>query len=173
MIGFIGKIGCVGALAFALLMAGPSGPLAAKDILGPVTGKPMPRYIAIKAKKANARRGPSKKHKIDWVFQRRNLPVQVIAEFGHWRRVVDSDGEGGWIHYALLTGARHALVTEHHLALRYEPIRTSQSKATLEKGVVARIEECRMDWCEIRIGDHKGWVRKAGIWGVDDAEVFD
>ena len=162
-------LGLLGAI-FALC-----APVAApaKDILGPVTGQPMPRYIAIKANKANARRGPSKEHKIDWVYQRRNLPVQVVAESGHWRKVVDSDGEGGWIHYSLLTGVRHVLVTDGRLSLRYDPLATSQSMAILETGVIAKLEKCQVDWCAVVTGDHEGWLRKSGIWGVTADEIFD
>ena len=49
----------------------------------------MPRYVSMKANEGNVRRGPSLSHRIDWVFQRRNMPLQVIAEYGHWRRVID------------------------------------------------------------------------------------
>ena len=58
---------------------------------GPVTGFPLPRYVSIQASEAFARRGPSRSHRIDWVFQRRNMPMQVVAEHEHWRRVIDRD----------------------------------------------------------------------------------
>ncbi len=64
--------------------------------VGRVTNLPVSRYVSLKAKKANVRRGPGLSYRIDWVFQRRNMPLQITAEYGHWRRVVDRDGEGGW-----------------------------------------------------------------------------
>ena len=64
---------------------------------GPVTNLPMPRYVSLKADEGNARRGPSLSHRIDWVFTRRDMPLEVTAEYGHWRRVQDRDGQGGWV----------------------------------------------------------------------------
>ena len=34
----------------------------------------------------------------------------ITAEYGHWRRVQDRDGAGGWMHYTLLSGVRTAIV---------------------------------------------------------------
>ncbi|MGR3493482.1 MAG: SH3 domain-containing protein, partial [Shimia sp.] len=79
---------------------------------GPVTNFPLPRYVTMKAAEANVRRGPSQSHRIDWVFKRRDMPLRITAEHGHWRRVQDRDGMGGWVHYALLSGARSVIVEE-------------------------------------------------------------
>jgi Uncharacterized protein conserved in bacteria len=72
----------------------------------------VPRFVSLNAGEANVRRGPSLSHRIDWVFKRRNMPLQLVAEYGQWRRVIDRDGQGGWIHYTLLSGARTVLVNE-------------------------------------------------------------
>ena len=79
---------------------------------GPVTNLPLPRYVSLKGSEGNARRGPSLSHRIDWVFRHAGMPLRVVAEFGHWRRVEDKDGAGGWVHYALLSGVRTAIVQE-------------------------------------------------------------
>ena len=69
---------------------------------GPVTNLPLPRYVSLKGGEGNARRGPSLSHRIDWVFRHPGMPLRVVAEFGHWRRVEDQDGAGGWVHYSCL-----------------------------------------------------------------------
>ncbi|CAN0582077.1 unnamed protein product, partial [Ectocarpus sp. 12 AP-2014] len=73
-----------------------SGTEPGADSRGPVTNLPMPRYVSMKAAEGNVRRGPSRAHKIDWVFKRRGMPLMITAEHGHWRRVQDRDGAGGW-----------------------------------------------------------------------------
>ena len=73
---------------------------------GAVTNLPLPRYVSLKGGEGNARRGPSLSHRIDWVFRHAGMPLRVTAEFGHWRRVEDQDGAGGWVHYSLLSGVR-------------------------------------------------------------------
>ena len=72
--------------------------LAEPNKKGPVTNLPMPRYVSLKAGEANARRGPSLSHKIDWVYKRRGVPLEIYAEYENWRRVRDHEGAGGWIH---------------------------------------------------------------------------
>jgi SH3-like domain-containing protein len=141
--------------------------------MGPVTGFPLPRYVSIKASEANARRGPSRSHRIDWVFQRRNMPVMIVAEHGHWRRVVDRDGAGGWIHYTLLSGVRTAIVEADRVTLFARPDRTAMVRAEAERGVIGELRECRVDWCEMEVGGYRGWVEARNLWGVDPGESFD
>ncbi len=140
---------------------------------GPVTGFPIPRYVSLKASEANARRGPSRSHRIDWVFQRRNMPMMVVAEHGHWRRVVDRDGAGGWMHYSLLSGVRTGIVEVDMLELRQRPALDAPVRAHAELGVVGRLDECDGSWCRLNAGGHWGWVPMSALWGVEPGEVFD
>lgn len=150
---------------FALVAAVLIGDGALAQGVGPVTGLDMPRFVSIKASEANARRGPGLDHKIDWVFVRRNLPVRVVAEYGHWRRVQDFDGEGGWVHYSMLSSTNTAIVTAKQLAIHYEPRAGKKPKMIAERGVVVLVHDCAQDWCQIGIGDQKGWAARDGLWG--------
>ena len=141
--------------------------------VGPVTHLPIPRYVSMKASKANIRRGPSVTHRIDWVFMRRNMPLQVIAEFGHWRRVVDQEGVGGWIHHSLISGVRTVLIQKEMLDLHTRPNEQSPVAAQVEAGVVAWLDQCAPDWCRIKVAGYKGWAPKSALWGVDADEVRD
>ena len=67
---------------------GLAGQALASD-RGPVTNLPLPRFVSLKTDEGNARRGPSTGHRIDWVFTRRDMPLEVIGEYGHWRQVRD------------------------------------------------------------------------------------
>jgi SH3-like domain-containing protein len=140
---------------------------------GAVTGFPIPRFVSLGASEANARRGPSRSHRIDWVFTRRDMPVRIVAEHGHWRRVVDRDGVGGWMHYSLLSGIRTAIVDGEMLALHSRPDAGSPVRARAEPGVIGRLRECRPAWCLMEVGGYRGWVDPRGLWGVEPGEVFD
>jgi SH3-like domain-containing protein len=133
---------------------------------GPVTGLPMPRYVSLRSGEGNARRGPALSHRVDWVFTRRDMPLKVTAEFGHWRRVEDAEGAGGWMHFALLSGVRTALVTEEMTAMHLQPDPRAPVVAWLEAGVVARILACEGDWCRLRADRLRGWAPRAALWGV-------
>ena len=141
--------------------------------IGPETNLPLPRFVSLRASKANVRRGPSLSHRIDWVFKRPNMPLQVIAEYGHWRRVIDRDGQGGWVHYRMLSGARTVLINEESTALRTRPEDTALENAMLEPGVVARLGDCNPEWCQLTAGGYRGWVPKTQLWGVTPAEIRD
>src|SRR5690606_25371254 len=102
--------------------AGPADAGAAAESRGPVTNLPLPRFVSMRAETANVRRGPSLDQRVDWEFVRRGLPLQIVAEYGQWRRVRDVDGATGWVHHSLLSGARTALVLgEAPVALRAAP----------------------------------------------------
>ncbi|WP_363323844.1 SH3 domain-containing protein [uncultured Paracoccus sp.] len=138
---------------------------------GPVTNLPLPRYVSLKGNEGNARRGPSLSHRIDWVFRHAGMPLRVVAEFGHWRRVEDRDGAGGWVHYALLSGVRTAIVQEDMVELHAKPDLKSDVVARAETGAIVRLGECTIDWCRISGGGERGWVMKPSIWGVDPDET--
>lgn len=145
----------------------------AQDQRGPVTNLPLPRYVSLKTGEGNARRGPSLTHRIDWVFKRRSMPLQITAEYGHWRRVQDRDGAGGWVHYALLSGVRTVLVEQDMLPVHAHPDQKAPIVAAFELGVVARLGECTEGWCRIAAGGYRGWARKQDLWGVEPDETRD
>ncbi|MFT6074998.1 MAG: SH3-like domain-containing protein [Yoonia sp.] len=147
-------------------MVATSGPA-----IGPETNLPLPRFVSLRANEANVRRGPSLSHRIDWVFKRRDMPLQVIAEYGHWRRVIDRDGQGGWVHYRMLSGARTVVIDGKETTLRARPEPDALENAMLEPGVVARLEECTPDWCQLTAGGYSGWVPKSALWGVTSTEL--
>ena len=45
------------------------------------SGHPLPRFVSLKSNEVNIRRGPGKEYPILWQFQRRGLPVEIIAEY--------------------------------------------------------------------------------------------
>jgi SH3-like domain-containing protein len=162
-----------GSLSVALIIGLlSSGPAMAAD-RGSVTNLPLPRFVSMKASEGNVRRGPSLSHRIDWVYKRRNMPLQITAEHEHWRRVQDRDGAGGWVHYSLLSGVRTAIVEVDLLNLYARPDSSTQVNAQLALGVVAEVRECLPDWCELSAGGYRGWARKGSYWGVLPQEVFE
>ncbi len=154
-----------------LALAMMAGVSARAGERGPVTNLPMPRYVSMKASEANMRRGPSLTHRVDWVLTRRDMPLEVIGEYGHWRRVRDKDGASGWVHYSLLSGARTVIVETDLLGLRAKPEQDAMVKAYVEAGVVASLGECDPDWCKISADGFKGWVEKSALWGVSAEET--
>lgn len=133
--------------------------------IGP-SGKPVPRYESLKYGQVNARLGPSLEHRVLWTYHRRGLPVKVVAESDVWRQIADPDGELSWINTAQLASQQTVMVSAAQpLALRNSPDSQGRMVATLGRGVVAALQECRGGWRKLKIGDKSGWAPVAGLWG--------
>ena len=137
-----------------------AGPICAQE-KGPITNLPMPRFVSLKATEANARRGPSLSHRIDWVFKRKHMPLEIYAEYGNWRRVRDIDGAGGWVHYSLLSGVRSAIVLQDMQPMFSQPDTNSLVVARFEKTAIANLEKCSIEWCQLRAGASRVGCPKA------------
>ena len=142
-------------------------PVIAKADLGKETGLRVPRFVSMNSSKVNVRAGPGTRYPIKWVFQRKTLPVQIIAESDTWRKIRDFEGIEGWVHQSMLSGRRRAVVTGTIQQLKREPQETAKTVALLEPGVVLRLEKCSGAWCLVEGGSYKGWIGRQSIWGVD------
>ena len=149
---------------------------AAEKSLGP-SGLPIPRFVSLKAEKVNVRRGPSSDHPVAWVFNRKFMPVEIVAEFENWRRVRDSDGEEGWILQNMLSGKRTAVVAPWRQGQAMPLYRQADTQAALvakvASGVVSDVESCTGEWCEISTNGYDGWIEQSMLWGVYPGEVVD
>lgn len=138
---------------------------------GTTTGLPLPRFASMKSNNINARSGPGETYPIKVVYKRAGLPVQIVSEFKLWREIEDMEGERAWVHRAMLSGNRSAIITEETYA--YPGKSNSTPVAKLEKGAQVWIDECSLSHCEMHLDGVKGWLPKADIWGVYPNEVFD
>jgi len=157
---------------FAIALLLPLAPLAAAP---EQSGLPVPRYVSLRADKANMRAGPGDQYPIKWVYQRPGMPLEILAEYFNWRRVRDWQGTEGWMHASMLTGRRYAVITGEARTLRAKPDAASPPVATVEPSVVARVRECRAasPWCELEIKGIRGWLQRGSLWGVYPEEVID
>ena len=142
-------------------------PVIAKADLGKETGLRVPRFVSMNSSKVNVRAGPGTRYPIKWVFQRKTLPVQIIAESDTWRKIRDFEGIEGWVHQRMLSGRRRAVVTGAIQQLKRKPQETANTVALLEPGVILRLEKCSGAWCLVEGGSYEGWIGRQSIWGVD------
>jgi SH3-like domain-containing protein len=135
------------------------------------TGLPLPRFVSLRGPQTNLRAGPGKTYPISWVFLRKHLPVEIIAEFDVWRRIRDQDGAQGWVHRALLSAKRTVIIKEKIQPLYENPSAGAVILARLEAAVIADLSQCQKKWCEITIAGYQGWVPQQNLWGVYGDEV--
>ena len=145
----------------------------------PEDGKPadapkLPRFQSLRSNDVNLRAGPGTRYRIDWVYKRADLPVEVQREFEHWRLVRDADGIQGWVNQATLTARRNFIVKGADAKLMDDPKDTAAPVAVLRPGVIGRIKSCRKDstWCHVQVAGHGGYLRRAQFWGtLPDEEI--
>lgn len=159
-------------LALVILIAVPLSPRAWAQETPPqrregTTGLPVPRFVSLKTTPAHLREGPSASTQIRWVYVRKSLPVEILEEYEHWRKVRDPEGEIGWMHKEYLGATRTVVITGTSNAVIHEqPDTASRPVAYGQPGLVARLKSCNAAFCEISARGYSGWVERAQIWGV-------
>ena len=132
---------------------------------------PPSPFVSLSRDKAFVREGPSYQHRILWIYHRKELPVLIIQSYDVWRKIRDSGGTTGWIHGSMLSDRRTVVVTSQKPA-RITNKPDGKVVAFAQPGVVARLEACEAEACEISANGTEGWIKKQDVWGVSAGEVF-
>jgi SH3-like domain-containing protein len=135
-------------------------------------GGKLPRFVSLRSDLVNMRVGPGENYPIKWVLTRKEMPVEIIREFEHWRMIRDWQGTEGWVHQRMVWGKRAVVVKGGIRALHRQPDPGSEVVARAEPGVFARLVECRGGWCRIEAAEITGWVQRGEVWGVYLDEVI-
>ena len=171
------------AVTLALIVAVLAGwPVRAQTAMQKATlsGLPVPRFASLKSDRVNMRTGPGTEYPTSWVYRRAGLPVEVLEEVEAWRQVRDAEGATGWISQSLLSGRRTALVLPWEVKagaplpaveLRADDRDGASTVATVEAGVIASVRSCDGRWCLVAIGEFRGYIEQAKLWGVYKGEV--
>lgn len=152
--------------------AKPEAAKAPEPSKGTVTGQKLPRWAGIRYDGVKLRVGPGTRYPVDWIYRRPDQPVRVLREFETWRLIEDNDGVKGWVHQSNLTGRRSFMVPNER-TLRRSAADDAPAVAVLRPGVVGRVRGCAADaaWCEVRVGDYHGWLKREGLWGLSPGEA--
>ena len=156
------------------------------------SGLPLPRFVSLKSKRVNMRVGPGRDYKVQWLYVRKGLPMEIIREFGNWRKVRDPNGNEGWVLHSLLSGKRVSIITPWDAHKPDEnkttpaPMANMHASATqnsaivakIEAGTMGEVEECENEWCKLRVIISKsdnitGYVSQSLLWGVYPDETIE
>ena len=132
----LARTGLLPVVVAALLAALP---LAAKAQTA--AGDKLPRFASLRSDDVNLRVGPGENYPIEWVYKRKDMPVEIIEEFQNWRKIQDWQGASGWVLDRMVTGKRAVIVDREVRPLYQRPDPASQIVARAEPGVIARLVE--------------------------------
>lgn len=142
-------------------------------LVGRDTGLALPRFASLKDDEVYVRAGPGQRYPIKFIYQRDGLPVQIVSEFGGWRKVKDARGGEGWVYNALVSGARTALVTQGGVKVRRDASENAAATAELSEGVIVHLESCEDDFCAGKGDGFEGWIDRKSLWGITSNESFE
>ncbi|MSO75869.1 MAG: hypothetical protein EXQ87_03005 [Alphaproteobacteria bacterium] len=137
------------------------------------TTRPVPRFVSLRAGEVNLRTGPGTRYPVEWVLTRQAMPIEVVAEFEHWRKVRDREGTEGWVHQRALAPKRTVIIQGAVQSLRREPESAARVVARVEPGVIGRLVGCKEAWCRIEAAGVRGWLPRDRLWGVYPGEKID
>ncbi|WP_017932125.1 SH3 domain-containing protein [Robiginitomaculum antarcticum] len=131
------------------------------------SGYPLPRYVSLRHNRSYGRSGPSREHAIAWVYERKGLPMIVVAETEVFRKVRDLDGDETWMHKSQLVGRRSAVALQD-TTFYVRPRETAKIRVITAKNTILFIENCdQIGWCKVESKTgHKGYVKSRSLWGV-------
>jgi len=131
------------------------------------SGFDVPRFVSLKYSKVNGRTGPSRDHPIAWQYQRRGLPLMIVAETEMWRKVRDISGDEAWVRKPALSGTRTAIAMQI-ISIRSRPNGKAREIARTDPKALLNLKQCRNGWCEVKSESSglKGWARQDMLWGA-------
>jgi SH3-like domain-containing protein len=162
-----GRLFCIlGAIVLGFWSVTGGQMIAAPPSYAAENALPVPRYVSLRASKVNLRTGPGARYPVEWVFVRKGIPLEIVAEYENFFKVRDWEGTEGWVHRAMVWRHRTMVVTGELRTLRSDPSLEAKVVAKVEPGVYGRIEQCEEDWCRLNISGSVGWLRRFEFWGV-------
>ena len=122
-------------------------------------------FLSLKKNKVNVRYGPGFEYPIKYIYKKINLPIKQIDKKENFRRIIDLKNNGGWIHVSQLKKANSIIPLEDKILFK-NPSNFSKPLAKIKKGRILIIKNCLENWCKIKTGKFKGWVKSDNLWGL-------
>ena len=123
-------------------------------------------FRTLRNDKVNLRQGPSFDYPIKIFYKKKFLPVLIQDRSDNFRKIRDHENNTGWIHISQLSKKKAALIVDDTSILFNGSTVYSNPVAILKKGRLVKINKCKNDWCKIKTGEFKGWVKKESLWGL-------
>ncbi len=121
-------------------------------------------FLSLKKNKVNVRYGPSFDTPIKYIYKKINLPIKQIDKKENFRRIIDHKKNSGWIHVSQLKKINSVIPLKDKILYK-KASNFSKPLAKIKKGRVLVVQKCENNWCKIKTGKFKGWIKNKNIWG--------
>ena len=123
-------------------------------------------FRTLRNDKVNLRQGPSFDYPIKIFYKKKFLPVLIQDRSDNFRKIRDHENNTGWVHISQLSKKKAAIIIDDNSILFSGSTIYSNPVAILKKGRLLKINKCKKNWCKIKTGEFKGWVKKESLWGL-------
>ena len=123
-------------------------------------------FLSLKKDKVNVRYGPGFEYPIKYIYKKINLPIKQIDKKENFRRIIDLKNNSGWIHVSQLKKV-NSIIPKEDKILFSKPSNFSKPLAKIEKGRVLLLQNCNKNWCKVKNGSFKGWIKIENTWGLN------
>ena len=121
-------------------------------------------FLSLKKNKVNVRYGPSLESPIKYIYKKLDLPIKQIDKKENFRRIIDHKKNSGWIHISQLKKINSVIPLKDKILFK-KPSNFSKPLAKIKKGRILVIQKCNNEWCKIKSGNFKGWIKNINVWG--------
>ena len=122
-------------------------------------------YLTLRNDKVNLRQGPSFKHPVKLIYNKKFLPLLIQDKSENFRKILDHENNSGWIHISQLSKKKAALNDEDDSIIFKKPSKYSKPLAIAKKGRLLLIKKCKNNWFMIKTGKYKCWIKKEKLKG--------
>ena len=122
-------------------------------------------FLTLRNENVNLRQGPSFEYPIKIFYKKKFLPVLIQDKSNNFKKIRDHENNSGWIHLSQLSKKKAAITIDDRVILFKNATIFSTPLAVLEKGRLCLISKCGEEWCKVKTGKYKGWIKKQSLWG--------
>ena len=123
-------------------------------------------FRTLRNDKVNLRLGPSFDYPIKIFYKKKFVPVLIQDASDNFRKIRDHENNSGWVHISQLSKKKAAIVVDDKLIMFSNSTIFSNPVAILKKGRMVKIKKCKNEWCKVKSGEFKGWLKKESLWGL-------
>jgi len=123
-------------------------------------------FLTLRYDKVNLRQGPSKEYPVKIFYKKKYLPVLIQDRSDNFRKIKDHENNTGWIHISQLSKKKAAIVINGEAIMFNNLTIYSKPLVILETGRLCLVKKCKNNWCKVKTGEYKGWIKKDKLWGL-------
>jgi SH3-like domain-containing protein len=121
--------------------------------------------VSVAGENVNIRSGPGTNYSVVWELGE-GFPLQVLEKKGDWIKVVDFEGDSGWVYKKLVGKKAHLIVKKKRINVRSGPGQRYRLVGKANYGVVFRTLKTSNGWAKVKHENGlTGWIKRDLLWG--------